>query len=390
MVRVGILLTHPDWERQKSELFKYKKGEFPWNKYVPEEEIYKRDWNVRKVGSPYGIADDRAIGCCILHAFKNDDVEVDFITWEEITMARLNSNDLNFILIYDILEAFHMDPTRSKSHYKQVKHCLTKAKNIYPPYHYQQFINSKITYYEYFKKHNVSIIPTLTMTTAKYKKLGHEKAVAQVLERVQLEGWKKFIAKPEYGQDGRDFMCFEPDDMKSVHKHIRFLMKKYPGAIFQKFIKDFGKTKQNAELRMFYCGEKYHYSILGCDRSDYCPEAPRDKEKLKMVPVNLLKRASRVVLQKMPQIVMPNGVRLPRLVTRVDMGFNMDGKVQPFVNEVEFCPSYYVEEAPLERSSKYIMSIGRQMVNITKLYASRRSSLRKTIPGKHLKRKSAR
>ena len=34
-------------------------------------------------------------------------------------------------------------------------------------------------------------------------------------------------------------------------------------------------------------------------------------------------------------------VRLPRLLTRLDMGYLVDGELKPFVNEVEFVPSLY-------------------------------------------------
>merc|ERR1719419_1751267 len=40
----------------------------------------------------------------------------------------------------------------------------------------------------------------------------------------------------------------------------------------------------------------------------------------------------------------PNGVALPLLMTRVDMGVMRDGKFNPWVNEVEYVPSYYVED----------------------------------------------
>jgi hypothetical protein len=391
-------LALPPW-RQKLELVKYKKtqpDEFPWNKYVPDEAITKRTAHVRETGSSHGIASDLAVGAFIKHAYQRQDVEVDFIHRDEISVARLKSNDLNFVLIYDLLECFHMDPTKSKKYYKEMKDALTKAKNIYPPLDYQKFLGSKMAYYQYFKDHGVPIVPTVTMTTAQYKKLGHAKAVQHILEQVRQGDWGKFCAKPEYGQDGRDFKSFVgPQQSKALDSHIRFCMKKYPGIVFQKMIQGFGCNLDNAEMRMYYYGSnssnKYNHSIIACAGNGrktrvFCPEKVRDQEKLKKVPVSLLKRASRRVVKTLPTPVMPDGIRLPRLVTRVDMGFNMDGTIKPFVNEVEFCPSYYVEDAPMDRTVNWIQSVGRQVVRIARLYAKRRVSLRKPMPSHHLKR----
>lgn len=393
MVRVGILLTDPDWERQKCELFQYRKrdpDEFPWNKYIPEEEVLERRYPqyARVIKTPYGVATDRVVGSFIMHAFKNEDVEVDFIRPKDITMARLRSNDLNFIMIYDILEAFHMDFTKKKSHFNQVKKCLMTAKNIFPPYPYQQFINSKIAYYKYFKEQGVNIIPTVTMTAGEYKQLGHKKAAQKVLDHVRSEEWDQFIAKPEYGQESRDLKFFKSKPGQKFDAHLKYAMKKYPGVIFQKANINFGKKKENAEVRHFYCGDKYNHTMIGWGDSTRSPEMSNDeKATLKKMQLGLLRRFSRGVLKKMPGIVMPNGVRLPRLVTRVDMGYAVNGKIEPFVNEVEFCPSYYVEEAPLHSSIKFIKNVGKQMVRITRLYAKRKTSLRKPSPGRWLKNK---
>lgn len=399
MVRIGIILTDPDFERQKLELVRYSKSnpdELPWNKHVPEEAVTKRTAHMRQTGSSHGIASDMAVGAFVKHAYQKHDVDVDFIRRDEITVRRLKSNDLNFVLIYDLLECFHMDPTKKKTYYREMKACLEKAGNIYPPLEEQKFLGSKIAYYRFFKDNGIPILPTVTMTSAEYKALGHQKAVQHILDQVKSGGWGKFCAKPEYGQDGRDFKFFQPRRSKGLDNHVRFCMSKYPGIIFQKMVKGFGKNLKGAEMRMYYCGSgsssssKYNHAIVACAGASktrvFCLEKGKDKQKLqKRLPVALLKRASRRVIKTLPKPVMPDGIRLPRLVNRVDMGYNIEGVIQPFVNEVEFCPSYYVEDAPLDRTVNYIKSIGKQMVRITRLYAKKRALLRKPSPSHHLK-----
>jgi len=124
----------------------------------------------------------------------------------------------------------------------------------------------------------------------------------------------------------------------------------------------------------------------------YNPEADMGKHKLDMVPMELLKRSSQHVLKKLPRLVMPNGVKLPRFIDRIDMGFNDDGRIRPFVNEIEYCPSYFIQSVPVETGAKLIKSIGHQIVKIARLYrkrsASRLSASRhKSTPSQFLTRK---
>ena len=94
-----------------------------------------------------------------------------------------------------------------------------------------------------------------------------------------------------------------------------------------------------------------------------------------------LKRTAAQVIDKLPEIVMPNGVRLPRLITRVDMGVIQDGEQNPWVNEIEFVPSLYCEDVAEKAFIKYCTEIGTAMVNITSVYkrgAARSKGKRRT------------
>merc|ERR1712232_364286 len=80
------------------------------------------------------------------------------------------------------------------------------------------------------------------------------------------------------------------------------------------------------------------------------------------------------ILKKLPPIVMPNGVRLPRLITRLDLGIKIDGKFRPFLNEIEYVPSLYCADVSKELVNKYIEDNARQIMKITKLYVAGRDS----------------
>jgi len=385
MVRIGILLTYPKHEMKKCELIPYKKGSTvrPWTENAPAEFIAEREYlrqEKLKERSKHplgrqGIPTDVCTGLYIQHAYKNKDVEVDFILPHEISVPRLQSNDLNFLLIYDLLEAFHTDDTPGKKLYHGLVKCLKDAGNIYPPLDYQELIYSKIKYYNYLKEHDVSIAPTLTMTQEEYKKLGHEKAVAKVFDQAQSESWGRFIAKPVYGQESIDLKFFEPKEKKVLGSYLKRAMKKYPGIVLQKAIKDFAQSEKSPELRMYYVGEEYKYTVSYMEKRGALRTPTSEGGKLK-APMKLLKDTTKAVVRKLPALVMPNKIRLPRLLTRVDMGYLVDGKVSPFVNEVEFVPSLYAEDILVSKLKDPFMDkeLGIQMVRIARLYAKKRDA----------------
>lgn len=374
-LRIGILITEPKLEQTKEELVgnsKMMRNVCPWlpeddNQYMLERK-YKNDELKTRADSrgKYGVPGDIAVGYYVKHNFKN--VDVDFILPHEISLKRLQSNNLNFLMIYDILEAFHTDKSEGKKVYNTLKRCLKKAGNIYPPLEYQELVYSKIKYYRYMQEHNINIAPTLTMTAAEYRRFGKERAVQKVLEHVQAEKWDKFIAKPVYGQESKDVKFFTPGQKKSLDCYLSRCMAKYPGIVMQKAIPNFGDRLTSPELRMFFCGGEYKYSAC-CSHKDVT--FPTSEGGRLNAPMDKLKPVIQEILKKLPDLVMPNGTKLPRWLDRLDMGYKVDGRFEPFVNELEFVPSLYVENIPPETCSDMISSMGKQMVNITKIYVKK-------------------
>lgn len=94
-------------------------------------------------------------------------------------------------------------------------------------------------------------------------------------------------------------------------------------------------------------------------------------------PLDNLKCTAHKIIEKLPELEMPDGTRLPRLLTRLDMGYMIEGHFKPFVNEVEFVPSLYAENVKNEFIDGFILQLGRQMVNITKTYKEARMAASK-------------
>jgi hypothetical protein len=383
MVRIGILLTNLKSELKKNELLAC--SEFDWAQPALAEKLgVKRDAACQAKYGRYGLPTDVAIGAYIQNALKQKDVEVDFIYPKEISKERLKSNDLNFMLIYDILEAFHTDKSPGKKVYNNLKKCLLGAKNVYPPREYQEFIYSKINYYSYLQEKKVDVLPTFTMTAEEYRKLGHDVALERVLEFQARERLGPFIGKPVYGQEGKDIEWFDgPSDRILLSRFLKMAMNKYPGLVFQQMVQGFGNNTSQPELRMFFLGNEYKYSVCAIESKGKCFYHPEAEGGTLKAPLSKLKVATQKILKKLPPIVMPNGVRLPRLITRLDMGFVVDGKYRPFVNEVEFVPSLYSEyKAVRSELVDYIAHCAKQMLKITRHYIEKGQVPRKKPMGR--------
>lgn len=114
-MRIGILLTRKKQELKKEEVININDKRRPWLKYASDE------LTVKSKGNTF-IPDDAAIGMYLETQFKN--VIVDYILPKDITPKRLNQNDLNFMIIYDLLESYHNEP---RNVFLKLKNTLKKS-----------------------------------------------------------------------------------------------------------------------------------------------------------------------------------------------------------------------------------------------------------------------
>jgi len=369
MVRIGILVKDRRMVVEENDFVPCEHLE--WTKRVPQKFRCKRVVGKRQKYGDYGIQTDIAIIAYIQHALKLKDVEVDLILPGKVSKERLRANDLNFVLQYGMLEAHYMDKSRKlagdKKQFKQLKACL-QAKNVYPPLDYQELCMSKVNYYSYLQENDLSVLPTFTMTSEEYEKLGHDLSMKKMFEFWGREELDTVIAKPVLGMGGADVEFFKATEegRSFLGKYFRKCMSKYPGLIVQKSIKGFGAVKESPELRMYFLGDKYKYSV-SANANAVCSHPKAEGGTLE-VPMDRLEKVTRKIVKNLPQIVMPNGAHVPRLVTRLDMGWRVDGKCRPFLNEIELTPSYYVYKPLKENLLEYISGCAKQIVKITRQY----------------------
>jgi len=178
------------------------------------------------------------------------------------------------------------------------------------------------------------------------------------LTKIQSENWGKFIAKPVLGQESKSCRTFRPcgNLQKMFTKYIVTTLKKYPGLVFQKFICGFGNSVEVPEVRTYWVGQEYQFSMVATNEKIYClageggkPQGRKQNGVLRLpksANIETLKNIAKRVIDVLQTKVTttPGGGSLPLLMTRVDMGVMRDGEFKPWVNEVEYVPSYYVED----------------------------------------------
>jgi len=199
-----------------------------------------------------------------------------------------------------------------------------------------------------------------------------ERAVAVALLEKLQSMWPKFIAKPVYGQESKDCKSFQEGRGKRQEdrfvKYVKTAIEKYPGLIFQKFVDGFGNTKESPELRMYYIAGEYQFTVVATKQKIYTLKEEGGQLRLPAeVDLVKMKEIARKVIQEMPPIILEHdgeSKTLPPLLTRVDMGCMVEGKFEPWINEIEFVPSLYVEDHchPIDGA------IGKEMMNICDRY----------------------
>jgi hypothetical protein len=355
-MKIGILITRLKAEKKKDELLNINSRKRPWLKNTPKSLTIKSKGKIYTMG-------DVSIGMYIIYKYS---VEVDFISPEDISTKRLHSNDINFMIIYDLLEAYHVDYKKNgnKKLFDNFKRTLQNVRNIYPPYSYQKFINNKCSYIKFLGKLHTNVIPTYCITTQKFIKEGMVNTINILHNKIKQKKWLKFIGKPIYGQESIDFKVFELDkngnfDRNLMKKYMINGFKKYPGLIFQEYIPGFDKNVP--EVRMYYIGEKYKYSVVTTNDSVKLLRNEGGTADIKNL--KKLKDKGYDIINKLPKIKI-GGKILPQLLTRTDIGVLSDDK--HFVNEVEFVPSLYIEDIKIIPEPM----IGDQMFKILTIFKS--------------------
>ena len=121
-LRIGIVINYKKAEQKKDELLNANTRNLKWLSLANDKKYSA--YVIKKKNKTF-VPDDVAIGLYLESKYPG--VIIDYITPDQITTRRFKKNDINFIIIYDLLEAFHLS---NKKHFNTFKNALKKSNNV--------------------------------------------------------------------------------------------------------------------------------------------------------------------------------------------------------------------------------------------------------------------
>lgn len=299
-----------------------------------DEDYAENDMEARKYiqnnGNKY-VTDDIFIYYYLLYKYGKEHSFLLIEGNDKDIENKVKSCDIVFLLIFDILEAFHTLP---KPVFQKMEKIFSLP-NVFPPFSYQKLVNHKNLYYEYLSQNGINTIPSLYISTDDFLKNPKE-CVEKVLHNVRGDD-HAFIGKPIYGQESIDFKLFDKyTQPHHVHKYLERISALYKGCVFQPFIKSLSK---DGEYRVFYIGNKYVYTIktkFNESRTYIQEKRVTIKNDVKLKDV--LKFTNKV-FQTLPKLKI-GGKHVDKLLTRIDVNCCYNDNY--FVSEIEFVPSLFI------------------------------------------------
>ena len=359
-LKIGIVLNYKKAEKKKDELIAINNPEKPWL-MIADDPRYN-PYVVVKKNKKY-VPADVAIGLYIESTYPN--IILDYITPDEISTRRFKRNDIVFIIIYDLLEAFHLTKTRDNFH--KFKLALKNSNNVYPPYKYQKFINNKCLYYKYLGKKGLPVAPTHCVTREKWFTRNPKMYINNLVAKFRHNKWESVIAKPVYGQESKDFSRFLGSKRTGLETQKKRLLKyfhknvpKYKSIVMQEYIKGFDKN--NPEIRTYFINGEYYYSIITTSEDVELPVQEGGKYPIPEAKWKYAMELAKRTMNSLPKINLDS--KYP-ILTRIDIGSGLESAPQTlFINEVEFVPSLYVED----QNNPVVEKIGESLVKVTSEY----------------------
>lgn len=271
------------------------------------------------------------------------DIEVDIIFPEDITLERLRSNLVNFVVGYDVINAVFEGQARLK----KMTQVFKNAGNIMPSWEVQEFIYMKSTYMNKLKELGVPMAPTIFA----YKKNRSPKAL---LDEIKARGWKTFVMKQSYMAFSLGFMKLTVEECEAKPQILKDYFKEFsdcPEYVVQEAIEGFTR---NWETRCFWFNGEFLYAIA----NKAAVSTADGKEEIVTgddIPEEFLENAKRIgreALKCLPTLRTPNGHPIPMTLIRTDIGC-ADSKVYDkdthwdetkktfFLNEIEYGGTTY-------------------------------------------------
>ncbi len=275
-------------------------------------------------------------------------MQVDIILPKDISNERLQKNDINIPIGYDIINAINDDPYIKKFSGKVGidkldKIYQNKKNKIFPSYEFMAFIWDKKKYLQVLQKHKIPISPTIFIKDSVQPK--------KLLQQVQKYKWKDFIIKPIGGTSSAGLGKFKLSDclkdLSSLKEYFEENNESYEEYLVQELIIGF---REYGEIKSFWIDGKYSYAINILDRTtrDDIYNDPNYKVQEIIDPkvVQQITKLGERVMEVIPKISFNRKKTIPAMV-RIDFTCCLHNK--------KFSPSnYFVNEIESDIAGKYI------------------------------------
>lgn len=377
-IRIGVLVTSSfTTEIIKYEYFPLQMQNRPWLKATPAKIQFP--YKEKTWARPHQcVTSDGAVVSYLKWIIEKHagtkNVQVEPIFPRELTKALATTFDLIFCPMVDILEYATIAPQHEQARFQKV---LKTVPNIYPSYKVQKLINDKAAYYHFFTKRGIPMIDTITFKKKDIRtQRGLQHCLQIIRKRAQKNQWLKIVVKPNSGQEGLRFSVLpENVDDDRLANALQDILSSYEGILVQEYIPGF--DKKTMEHRIYTIGDKYAYTVLTQQATEYPSCVVEEGGKVKSPQFQQAKKLAARVCKMMPKTVI-QGVRLGNMLMRSDIGYRaVPGKTQKspsstelFLSEQEFVPSLYARECPRHIYPEKL--VGDSILNITRQYISGR------------------
>ena len=314
-------------------------------------EEYSDESLTKKIPKKYEIYDlihtDVALAYIMKEKFP--DVKIDIILPRDISNERLQKNDINFPVGYDVINAINDDPYIKKFSGKSGINKLNgiyknKRNKIFPSYDFMNFIWDKKKYLQFFQKNNIPISPTIFIKYNINKK--------KLLQKILRNKWREFIIKPIGGTSSLGLGKFKLKDclkdISELNEYFEENNEIFEEYLVQELITGFRKY---GEIKSFWIDGKYSYAVNIIDRTnkdEFIFNDPKYKVQEIIDPkvVEEITKIGKRVIETIPKISFNKKKELPVMV-RIDFTCCLNNK--------NFSPSnYFVNEIESDIAGTYI------------------------------------
>jgi len=240
-----------------------------------------------------------------------DNIEVDIITPEEITLKRLKSNTFNFTMGYN---AVNISVENNSKGAKKMQ-AFQKCGNIFPTWEVEDYILYKSKYMKACMDAGVPMAPTLFAFKGK-------RNPAQLLKQIKERGWQKFVMKQSESGFCLGFLKLSVEDCEKDPSILANYFKDYakcPEFIVQEAIEGFTR---NWETRCFWYNGEFLYAIANMaavSTEDGAEKIVTGDD----IPAEFLENAKKIgqeAIKALPELKVPTGQSVPMILVRTDIG----------------------------------------------------------------------